>query len=110
MWATLTFVLVFCLMSAFILPVVRFDEWAGSVGNIVFFATFSVIPSYMLARWVYSRLRWSRTKDDGSVCIECGYDLTGNISGKCPECGYPTLEARLIGADEPTAGGGGPER
>ena len=21
------------------------------------------------------------------VCIRCGYDLMGNVSGKCPECG-----------------------
>jgi hypothetical protein len=21
------------------------------------------------------------------LCIHCGYDLTGNISGVCPECG-----------------------
>lgn len=23
----------------------------------------------------------------GRLCIECGYDLTGNLSGICPECG-----------------------
>ena len=23
-------------------------------------------------------------------CQECGYDLTGNLSGVCPECGMPT--------------------
>jgi hypothetical protein len=22
-------------------------------------------------------------------CRECGYDLTGNVSGVCPECGTP---------------------
>ena len=22
-------------------------------------------------------------------CQKCGYDLTGNVSGKCPECGNP---------------------
>ncbi len=22
-----------------------------------------------------------------SQCIRCGYDLTGNVSGRCPECG-----------------------
>jgi len=25
----------------------------------------------------------------GFVCFECGYDLTGNVSGICPECGTP---------------------
>lgn len=24
---------------------------------------------------------------DPSLCKQCGYDLTGNISGRCPECG-----------------------
>jgi len=24
-----------------------------------------------------------------NLCIECGYDLTGNVSGICPECGSP---------------------
>ncbi len=22
-------------------------------------------------------------------CVQCGYDLTGNVSGRCPECGTP---------------------
>ncbi len=21
------------------------------------------------------------------ICLDCGYDLTGNVSGRCPECG-----------------------
>jgi len=21
-------------------------------------------------------------------CVQCGYDLTGNVSGRCPECGH----------------------
>ncbi|HPM24330.1 MAG TPA: hypothetical protein PLP66_10530 [Phycisphaerae bacterium] len=23
------------------------------------------------------------------ICARCGYDLTGNVSGRCPECGTP---------------------
>lgn len=30
-----------------------------------------------------------RKPQDGSSCVECGYDLKGNVSGKCPECGTP---------------------
>ena len=29
--------------------------------------------------------RWRRRRK--GLCIKCGYDLTGNISGVCPECG-----------------------
>ncbi len=24
---------------------------------------------------------------DGAACPSCGYDLSGNVSGRCPECG-----------------------
>jgi hypothetical protein len=27
--------------------------------------------------------------DSGAVCTVCDYDLTGNLSGICPECGTP---------------------
>jgi len=27
-----------------------------------------------------------------SDCVDCGYDLTGNRSGICPECGRPTVQ------------------
>lgn len=27
-----------------------------------------------------------------TACKSCGYDLTGNTSGVCPECGRPTME------------------
>jgi len=27
-------------------------------------------------------------KELGGICIACGYDLRGNVSGTCPECGH----------------------
>jgi len=35
-------------------------------------------------------------RDIVGYCCRCGYDLTGNISGVCPECGKPVPTA-----DEP---------
>jgi hypothetical protein len=29
--------------------------------------------------------RWQRSRK--GLCLQCGYDLTGNVSGVCPECG-----------------------
>ena len=37
---------------------------------------------------VASRLRRRNRRLTGR-CISCGYDLTGNLSGTCPECGGP---------------------
>src|SRR5688500_17096563 len=31
--------------------------------------------------------RSRRRRVDGDACRSCGYDLTGNVSGVCPECG-----------------------
>ena len=39
--------------------------------------------------------RYHRARTPGR-CKQCGYDLTGNVSGKCPECGtsYATTPAQ----------------
>jgi hypothetical protein len=42
------------------------------------------LPGYQLLSAVRSRRR-RRT----ASCLRCGYDLTGNVSGTCPECGSP---------------------
>ena len=36
-------------------------------------------------RWLPRHERWVRTAK--GLCQGCGYDLTGNVSGTCPECG-----------------------
>jgi hypothetical protein len=42
------------------------------------------------------RSRKTRRRRQG-LCTECGYDLTGNVSGKCPECGvHVNPKARLL--------------
>ncbi len=28
-----------------------------------------------------------RARRRGGCCVACGYNLTGNMSGRCPECG-----------------------
>jgi hypothetical protein len=42
-------------------------------------------PSIALVRGVR---RWRRQRKKG-MCLKCGYNLTGNVSGTCPECGSP---------------------
>jgi hypothetical protein len=33
-----------------------------------------------------------RRRADSGLCIACGYDLHGNLSGVCPECGTPITQ------------------
>ncbi len=40
----------------------------------------------------YTRGRRRYRRD---CCAGCGYDLTGNVSGRCPECGLPIQRALL---------------
>lgn len=32
-----------------------------------------------------------KRRRERSLCIHCAYDLTGNTSGLCPECGHPII-------------------
>ena len=45
-------------------------------------------------RWCYRDRRGERLHR--GECPHCGYSLTGNLSGVCPECG-----TRVVGAPEP---------
>jgi hypothetical protein len=38
--------------------------------------------------------RGVRRKQRKGSCRSCGYDLTGNMSGVCPECGTPIADGR----------------
>jgi ABC-type ATPase with predicted acetyltransferase domain len=46
------------------------------------FLFFFILTSYL---WLTDRRRYAAGR-----CAECGYDLTGNTSGVCPECGTQT--------------------
>lgn len=46
-----------------------------------------------LFRWI--RTGWPRA-DRGLCCQTCDYDLRGNVSGRCPECGTPVPEAKGV--------------
>ena len=65
-----------------------------------------VIPLWLLfllsaAPGVVLLWRHRRRRVPG-FCRKCGYDLTGNVSGRCPECGVTCTD----GADMSTAGAG----
>ncbi len=47
-------------------------------------AIFAVLPVWRLTHWVRRRHR-----NKAGLCRRCDYNLTGNTSGICPECGTP---------------------
>ena len=49
------------------------------------FALFALAPATYFAAGVLRR--WRRRQR--GECVACGYNLTGNVSGVCPECGTP---------------------
>jgi len=48
-------------------------------------------------RGIRRRLREQLAKKGVPVCIPCGYNLTGNESGVCPECGTPMQKSGPLG-------------
>lgn len=70
------------------------SEYAFHLWAIPLWPVLSLCLAYPLLRGaVAARAIWVhwRRRPPG-VCRSCGYNLTGNRSGTCPECGRPTLE------------------
>lgn len=51
-------------------------------------AVAAVLFALAVLPWCMKRVR-RRLWPPPGVCARCGYDLTGNVSGRCPECGTP---------------------
>ena len=48
-------------------------------------AVVALMPAWLAVHFYRARRRMELTR--GGRCRRCGYDLTGNLSGTCPECG-----------------------
>jgi PAT family beta-lactamase induction signal transducer AmpG len=70
-----------------------FSGWLQEhIGYRAFFVwvMISTIPGFIVAALVKIDPAFGRKRDEASVpCAHCGYDLHGNVSGVCPECGQP---------------------
>jgi hypothetical protein len=56
----------------------------GLAACFVYLLTPSVVAASLLALGEYHG--WRLAGMEGA-CAKCGYNLTGNVSGRCPECG-----------------------
>lgn len=58
--------------------------WGVTLPHWFAFIATTILPACWLARRRRVIERWRSTH---GRCSSCGYDLTGNVSGICPECG-----------------------
>lgn len=63
------------------LPILEKDEL-----GVPLWIPFALMAGYATSTLVSTALRRRRLRRVGK-CVRCGYDLTGNVSGVCPECG-----------------------
>ncbi len=58
----------------------------GSKTVIPLWLVFTLLIFYPAAAFLRGPVRRRRRRRRG-LCVQCGYNLTGNTSGTCPECG-----------------------
>jgi hypothetical protein len=72
--------------------------FSGRMGSSAWFnlSTPLWIPAtlFSLLPFTWGVLSYSRRRPRAGCCPTCGYDLTGNASGVCPECGGPVSKTR----------------
>ena len=57
-----------------------------------------------IAGWVWGVIQGTAPPNfDAAICEGCGYDLTGNVSGVCPECGLTIVlkQERTVDVNHP---------
>jgi hypothetical protein len=74
--------------------------WAAEPGrDLSFAALLKPVPAALelgtLASLCALLPRVRRVSTDAPHCDACGYDLTGNVSGVCSECGSPTARGKV---------------
>lgn len=75
---------------------ISYTELSG-FGHPSFVSVSCLIPAGVFSVLAMIRLVpplvWRRVRARRGHCRKCGYNLTGNVSGRCPECGEPGLAA-----------------
>ncbi len=67
------------------LPRIRYEPAWGKVVEYVFPLWVALALPWTASCWSWLR---NRRRIPPGHCRVCGYDLTGNVSGVCPECGH----------------------
>ena len=73
----------------------------GGGSSLILAAVFAALLGCLLA--CVGFLRWLSRSSSPGRCRKCGYNLTGNVSGTCPECGT-AVDVSQHGAKPPREG------
>lgn len=66
------------------------DNFGGGIFARTVLQNSLIVPLALGGAWGVSRGRCRRAARMASGhCVKCGYDLRGDVSGRCPECGEP---------------------
>jgi hypothetical protein len=86
------------LATAFILAMlmVGFQSlaiWVGPFVSGVSGAIGLAAANYLFRRPIQEHLRAQLNARGIPVCVRCGYNLRGNVTGRCPECGTQAVQS-----------------
>jgi hypothetical protein len=63
------------------------SSWTFLLVSLPRLTMLSPLPFVLLLIGSMLAIRGRRRRAGGGLCVKCGYDLKGNVSGVCPECG-----------------------
>ena len=81
-WAVVYLAVILAWLWAVSAICAAFPQWQRTVWAV------AIVPPAIIVIW--RRAKYRRNVEGSKFqCNHCGYDLTGNVSGACPECGTP---------------------
>ncbi len=83
---------------AIVPSVLAFEEADGYFMFVPLWMPFLILLVPTLLLW------WREGKPRQGHCRRCGYDLTGNVSGRCPECGAVVPAGPPVNSPRPQSG------
>jgi hypothetical protein len=75
---------------------VRYLSEGAEVACVATGVGLAITVTYWMSGVLYRGLRWRPVPDDAPYCRNCVYNLTGNESGICPECGSSVEQTETI--------------
>lgn len=83
-------------LSAFLINALLGPRWADRAPFIRDFCLLLLwisasVGAIAAARWIHRAALTYGDDDETACCGNCGYNLTGNVSGRCPECGMDSV-------------------